>query len=129
MAATFPSIKPARRRYKLGSYPVKTYRALNGATVKRAFGNKPFGYTLELEFINLANSETKQILDHYISTKSGFERFAIPVELFADMTTGLTGLIQAPSGILWEYANAPDVQFVYKGRDTVAVSLIGELTA
>ena len=50
MAEQFPKIKPTTRAFKLGSFPVKVYRALSGATVKRAFGNRATGYELQLGF-------------------------------------------------------------------------------
>jgi hypothetical protein len=46
--ANFPALKPTARSFQLGQYPVKTYRAMSGAVVRRSFGNKAFGYTLEL---------------------------------------------------------------------------------
>lgn len=64
MAETFPALKPSRRRYKLGDYPVKTYRALNGAIVKRAFGNKMFGFELQIDYINIKDDSTKLSLIH-----------------------------------------------------------------
>ena len=51
--ADFPALKPTARSFQLGEYPIKSYRAMSGAVVRRSFGNKPFGYTLDLEFANV----------------------------------------------------------------------------
>jgi hypothetical protein len=52
MSITFPSLKPSQRSFKLGAFPTKIYRSLSGATAKRSYGNKPFGYELQLVFSN-----------------------------------------------------------------------------
>jgi len=127
MAAQFPGIKPSSRSFKLGNYPTKVYRAASGATVKRAFGNRPFGYELELAFENISDATAVQILDHYDATQGGFERFTLPAELFAGMATALTGKIQSPALIKWEYAGAPEVQSSIVGRSSVTLSFVGEL--
>ena len=127
MAEQFPRIKPTTRAFKLGSFPVKTYRALSGATVKRAFGNRASGYELQLGFDNISDATTEQLLDHYNGSSGGFDRFTLPADLFAGMTTTLRGYIQAPTSIRWEYAGPPEVQSVYTGRSRVSITLIGEL--
>lgn len=127
MTAQFPGIKPAERSFRLGQYPVKTYRALSGATVKRAFGNRAYGYELQLSFNNISDAVTAQLIDHYDATKGGFERFTLPAELFAGMSTTLTSKIQSPTQIKWEYVNPPEVRSVINGRSTVTINLAGEL--
>ncbi len=127
MAEQFPGIKPTTRAFKLGTFPVKTYRALSGATVKRAFGNRASGYELQLGFDNIPDATTEQLLAHYNGSSGGFDRFTLPADLFAGMTDTLRGYIQAPTSIRWEYAGPPEVQSVYTGRSRVSITLIGEL--
>jgi hypothetical protein len=127
MAAQFPRIKPAERNFRLGQYPVKSYRALSGATVKRAFGNRPYGYELELSFNNITDDATTELLSHYESTSGGFERFTLPDTLFVGMNSALTSKIQAPSQIKWEYVGPPEVRSVTPGRSTVRIALAGEI--
>lgn len=127
MADQFPRIKPTTRSFKLGTYPIKTYRALSGATVKRAFGNRAYGYELQLSFDNISDDITSQLLGHYNATSAGFERFTLPADLFAGMTDTLRSYIQAPANILWQYVDPPAVDSVYVGRSRVSVTLIGEL--
>lgn len=127
MAAQFPGIKPSSRSFKLGQYPVKVYRAASGATVKRAFGNRAYGYELQVAFENITDAVAAQIIDHYNNTQGGFERFTLPAELFAGMTATLTSKIQSPELIRWEYAGAPELQSAIVGRSSVTLSFIGEL--
>lgn len=127
MAEQFPAIKPTTRAFKLGSFPVKTYRSLSGATVKRAFGNRAYGFELQLGFDNISDATTEQLLAHYNGSSGGFERFTLPADLFAGMTDSLRGYIQAPANIRWEYAGAPEVESVFTGRSRVSITLIGEL--
>ena len=127
MAEQFPRIKPTSRAFKLGSFPVKSYRALSGATVKRAFGNRATGYELQLGFDNIPDATTEQLLAHYTGSSGGFDRFTLPADLFAGMTTTLRGYIQAPTSISWEYAGPPEVETVFTGRSRVSITLIGEL--
>ena len=127
MTAQFPGIKPSERSFRLGQYPVKSYRALSGATVKRAFGNRAYGYELQLSFNNITDAVTSQLIDHYNATSSGFERFTLPAELFVGMSTTLAGKIQSPTQIKWEYTDPPEVKSVINGRSTVTINLAGEL--
>jgi hypothetical protein len=110
MTAQFPGIKPAERSFRLGQYPVKSYRALSGATVKRAFGNRAYGYELQLSFNNISDAVTSQLIDHYNATSGGFERFTLPAELFVGMSSTLASKIQSPTQIKWEYTNPPEVE-------------------
>jgi len=63
--ANFPALKPSARSFQLGQYPVKTYRAMSGAVVRRSFDNKAFSYTLDLEFANVPEATVNTILDGY----------------------------------------------------------------
>lgn len=125
--ATFPSIRPTGRTYSPGQFPIKTYRSLAGTTVKRVFGNRAFGHSIDLEFQNVSDTVTKQILDHYYGQYGSYNRFALPDAVFSGMSSSLEGTVQSPSSILWEYAEPPQVESVFNGRSTVTVRLIGEL--
>ena len=127
MAEQFPGIKPTSRAFKLGSFPVKSYRALSGATVKRAFGNRATGYELQLGYDNISDATTEQLLAHYNGSSGGFERFTLPADLFVGMTTTLRDYIQAPTSIKWQYAAAPQVESVFTNRSRVSITLLGEL--
>jgi len=125
--ASFPALKPSARSFQLGQYPVKTYRAMSGAVVRRSFGNKAFGYTLDLEFANIPEATVNTIIDHYNGQQGGTLGFAIAIVVFAGYTVTLQGKVRNPSGIEWLYAEPPNVSSVIAGISTVTVKLVGEM--
>jgi hypothetical protein len=125
--ANFPALKPTARSFQLGQYPVKTYRAMSGAVVRRSFGNKAFGYTLELEFANVSEATVNTIIDHYNGQQGGTLGFIIATAVFAGYTVTLQGKVRNPSGIEWLYAEPPSVSSVIAGISTVTVKLVGEM--
>jgi hypothetical protein len=125
--ANFPALKPTARSFQLGQYPVKTYRAMSGAVVRRSFGNKAFGYTLELEFANVSEATVNTIIGHYNGQQGGTLGFAIATAVFAGYTVTLQGKVRNPSGIEWLYAEPPSVSSVIAGISTVTVKLVGEM--
>lgn len=125
--ADFPSIIPTSRSFKLGQYPIKAYRALSGATVRRSFGNRPFGYTLELEFANVFEATVNSICDHYNGQGGGTLGFTVPAIVFSGYSTILQGKIRTPVGIEWLYAEPPNITSVKVDISNVTVSLVGEI--
>jgi hypothetical protein len=125
--ANFPALKSTARSFQLGQYPVKTYRAMSGAVVRRSFGNKAFGYTLDLEFANIPEATVNTIIDHYNGQQGGTLGFAIATAVFAGYTVTLQGKVRNPSGIEWLYAEPPSVSSVIAGISTVTVKLVGEM--
>lgn len=138
MARTFPPMKPSSRSFQMGELPVKTYRALSGVTVRRVFGNKQLGYTLTLEFKNIADAggELRQgagraldIVNHYNDVYGTVEMFNLPDRLFDGMDGSLEAKLQRPySNLQWRYAEPPKITSVIKGISTVSVKLIGEIS-
>jgi hypothetical protein len=125
--ADFPSIVPTARNFQLGQYPVKTYRALSGAVIRRSFGNRPFGHTLDLQFDNVPEATVNAIIDHYNTQGGGTLGFALPATVFAGYSTGLRNRAQNPTGIEWLYAEPPAISSVLKDRSSVTVKLVGEI--
>ncbi len=135
MTFKFPPMRPTTRSFKLGDYPTKTYTSLSGAIFKRQFGNKQTNYTVEFTFKNIGDAvelrqfsgTTREILEHFnnVGTYLGF---TLGDRMFAGMDESIESLIQAPSNILWRYAEPPTVQSVKFGVSTVSVKLVGELS-
>lgn len=146
--ANFPSrtnggsgdlIKPSSRSFTIGDYPSKTYRSLSGAIVKRSFGNKSFGYKLELTFENVSQPVVAAIFDHYHGQYGTTEGFLIPDSLFSGYDVDQDFLpnngnydnriitrMNRNSGILWFYEQAPQVESVSIALSTISISLAGE---
>jgi len=120
-------IKPTNRSFSFGEYPIKSYRSISGAVVKRAFGNRAFNYSLQLEFANVSDAIVSVIFDHYHGQGGPLNGFRIPDTLLSGMDLDLIERLQQPTGILWFYEAAPEVQSVPPDLNTVSFSLIGEL--
>ena len=137
MAATFPDLKPNERQMTLGAYPVKAFRTMAGTTVKRSYGNKAYGYQLRLTFANRRDRDILQVVRHYENTEGGFDRFELPPETFAGVTTtgqssspqrpGLRSMLRSPDGCLWEYAGPPSIQWAGNEISSITVDLVAEL--
>ena len=110
----FPSIRPTGRSYTPRQFPIKTYRGLSGATVKRVFGNRAFSHSIDLQFENISDVNTKAILDHYYGRFGSYARFTLPDAVFSGMSVTLKDVVQAPTNILWEYAEPQQVESVFK---------------
>jgi hypothetical protein len=126
--ADFPTLKPTARSFQLGQYPVKTYRALSGAVVRRSFGNKPFGDTLELEFANVPEATVNTIIDHYNVQQGGTLGFGLPADdIFAGYGDALQARAINGDNLEWFYAEPPSISSVIKDISTVTVRLVGEM--
>jgi hypothetical protein len=100
---------------------------LSGAVVRRSFGNKAFGYTLDLEFANVSEATVSAIIAHYNEQEGGLLGFTIPVELFAGYSADLQNRFARSVELEWLYAEPPSVSSVIKDISTVTVKLVGEL--
>ena len=125
--ADFPALTPTARSFQLGQYPVKTYRAMSGATLRRSFGNRAFGHTLDLQFDNVPEATVNTIIDHYNTQGGGTLGFTLPATVFAGYSADLRNRAQNPTGIEWLYAEPPSVSSVLRDRSSVTVKLIGEI--
>lgn len=125
--ATFPEIVPTTRRFRMGDIPSTTYTSLSGAVFRRAFGNKKTNYTLDLTFVNITDTSTSTLIDHYEGVQGTFRSFALSAHVFNGMDTTLSGEIKAPSNVQWRYSRPIEVTSVRKNLSTLTVSLIAEV--
>ena len=133
--AAFPSLKPSQRSVSMGEMPIKTYRALNGVTVRRSFGNQRFAYRVELSFDNLTEDKLALIWNHYHDDNNIRNGFSIPDSIFsgysvnsnANSNTGFISSINRMSQIVWFYAETPQVESVVLSYSNVKVIFTGEL--
>lgn len=142
--ANFPAIKPTRRGFALGEYPTKIYRSLSGKTVRRSFGNRPFGTTLDLVFENVGEDVLTAIYDHYHGQLGNSTGFALSDEAMAGLTTAANTTRQLKAGdpflvlqqlgigsgaanaMLWFYSEAPQVESTFRNLSTITVKLVAE---
>jgi hypothetical protein len=130
--ATFPSIKPTQRSFSLGEYPVKTYRSLSGKTVRRSFGNRPYGASLELVFENVKQATLDAIYSHYHTQQGATVGFALPDEVWAGLSLSSTTVRGLKNGspfadsTEWVYAEPPSVESTQRDLSTISVKLVSE---
>ena len=132
--ANFPSLRPSQRSLTMGELPIKEYRALNGAIVRRAFGNRRFGYQLSLSFDNISETVLSELWDHYHNNQT-VNGFFIPDSVFSgygskeasDKNASFIARANRMSTIVWYYAEPPQIESVSTSYSTVQVSLVGEL--
>ena len=142
--ANFPSIKPTSRNFTLGEYPTKIYRSLSGKTVRRSFGNRPFGATLELTFENVDETVLSLVYAHYHGQRGNTEGFFLSNETLAGLDSSSNTFAQlkagdpyiilqqagigsgSPTTMLWFYESAPEVESKYRNLSTISVKLVSE---
>ena len=136
--AVFPSrtnngtgdlIKPSSRRFSIGDYPTKTYKALSGAVFKRSFGNRASNYKLELSFDNVGQDVVAAIFDHYHSQNGITDGFGLSAEIFSGYDDTIISRMRNPAGIEWFYEQAPQIESVTLAISNITISLVGELPA
>jgi hypothetical protein len=126
--ATFPAYAPTKRQFNPGTYPQKSYRSLAGIVVKRTFGNRPTGATLNLDFENIADDKVVAILNHYRSQTAVNQRFKVTATTTAGLNSNLTALADGSADNLrWEYSQPPAVESIRPGVSRVQVQLLGEI--
>lgn len=124
----FPTLVPTSRSFDAGDWPVKTFRAQNGAEVRLLYGSNRTGMTLELSYDNITDANAELFLTHYNEVQGTYGTFTIPE---AGAKTGWSGSANAldvtGSGNRWRYSAAPSVQSIKPGVSSVSVKLIGVL--
>ncbi len=126
---TFPTLVPTSRSFEAGDFPIKTYKAQNGAEHRILYGSNRTGMRLSLSYANISDSNAELFLDHYDAMKGTFTTFVI------GGTTGSRGGWQGNLDALgaqthgnnYRYEGPPQLTQVRPGISTVTVNLIGVL--
>lgn len=123
----FPTLKPTSRDFNAGDYPVKTFKAQNGAEARILYGSKRTGMSIGLGYDNIADTSADDFVAHFDEVKGTFDTFTLPDEVLAGWQGASSALDATATGNRWRYAEAPSVTSVRPGRSSVQVSLIGVL--
>ncbi len=118
--AAFPALRPATRRYSMGTFPVTTKTGFGGGSVRFRHGATASGHTLEMGFSNLTQAEAKLIRDHYRGQQGGYLAFSLSTDAWAGHTSA-TDLV--PATTRWRYAAPPAEQQKSGGFVDLTVSL------
>jgi len=124
----FPALVPSARSFDPGNWPVKTYRAQNGAEVRLLYGNTRTGMTLQLEYSNIPDTDAQQFLKHFNEVRGTYQTFAFTGSLWNRVLAGWHGAAEPllpPAGTDWRYDGPPSLNSVRPGVSTVSVTLRG----
>ena len=130
---TFPSLVPTSRTFESGDYPVKTYKAQNGAEHRILYGSKRTNMKLSLSYANITDADAELFLDHFDAVQGTFQTFGLGSFKTENGATrgGWEGngdaLGATEHGNRYRYEGPPQVAQVRPGISTVTVNLIGVL--
>ena len=122
------ALVPTSREFGPGDWPVKAYRAMNGAEVRILYGNRRTGMTLKLTYNNIRDQDAEQFLQHFNDRKGTFLpfRFSVAQPAAKKGWAGAQATIGAEAyGNTWRYAEPPAITSVRPGRSSVSVNLVG----
>ena len=130
-AIAFPGIMPTGRSYSPGSYPKNEFRALNGAVTFLQYGNRRSESDLSLDFSNITDQRTAEILGNYEQQSVGDNWVTFTaLDGLAGAGSELAAYLgETISGLRWRYAEPPQVRSVVPGRSSVTVKMKGYLDA
>ena len=138
---TFPNTKtngadlvPSARTFESGDYPVKTYKAQNGAEHRILYGSNRTNMKLSLTYTAILDADAELFLDHYDAVQGTFQTFSL-ASVGADKRSPTRGGWEGNKDALgakiqsnnYRYEGPPQVAQVASGRSTVTVNLIGVL--
>tara|TARA_R110002012_G_scaffold53324_2_gene137133 strand:- start:417 stop:806 length:390 start_codon:yes stop_codon:yes gene_type:complete len=121
----YPSLVPTSRSFDAGNYPIKSFKAQNGAEARILYGSKRTNMKLSLSYANIADASAELFLDHYDAMKGTFTTFSFLKAAKAGWESNLDAIGAAAHGNAYRYENPPQVVQVRPGVSTVTVNLIG----
>ena len=120
--ATFPALEPDKRSYDItGGLPMTIEQAWPAGQVRYRTGYSSLasvGLQLQLEYLNLSDTQVQLLRDHYDFQQAGLVPFGLPPIIFQ----GITGNV-FPSGTQWRYTGAPEENQKRGGLIDVSVPL------
>lgn len=121
---TFPALAPTSRSFEAGDYPVKAFRAQDGAEVRLLYGNKRVGMKMQLSYDNIPDASARLFLEHYHQMKGTYEQFDLVPAAKQGWSEDRKWLGANVWGSKWRYASPPQINGVYPGVSTVRVELV-----
>ena len=123
----FPEIVPTSRTFEPGDYPVKTFKAQNGAETRILYGDKRTNMNLSLTYANISDASADSFLTHYDEVKGTSQTFSVNPKAKAGWSEGTDSLGAVEQGNKYRYEGPPQLTQVRPGVSTVTVGLIGVL--
>ena len=124
----FPTLVPSSRAFDAGNWPIKTYKAQNGAEVRILYGNSRTNMTLSLQYKNITDANAELFLDHFDEMLGTYSTFVLG-DSTGGARSGWTGNREAlgagSQSNRWRYAESPTIDSVKPGISNVSIKLIG----
>ena len=127
MATNFPELHPTARTYIAPTWPTSGVRSQSGVASKRLWGSLPTRASLSLEFANITDDATTQILEAYRLAKGSCDSLNVPPIVFSGMSEGVLAEIDADTNLWYFTDTPPTVASVVRGVSTVTVDLQADL--
>lgn len=131
---TFPTqdadgndLVPTARSFESGNFPVRTYKAQNGAEHRILYGSSRTNMKLSLTYANVKDADAEQFLDHYESVQGTFQTFGLGNPSRSGWEGNRDALGAEATGNKYRYEGPPQLTQVRHGISTVTVNLIGVL--
>jgi hypothetical protein len=123
----FPEIVPTSRDFSPGDYPVKTFKAQNGAETRILYGDKRTNMKLSLTYANISDANADLFLTHYDEVKGTSQTFSVSATTKKGWSQSIDSLGATAQENSYRYESPPQLTQVRPGVSTVTVSLIGVL--
>jgi len=123
----FPALTPTGRTFESGDFPIKTFKAQNGAETRILYGSNRTNMKLQLTYANITDAQAEQFLDHYEFVRGTFDTFDLGQSARGGWEGNSDALGAQTTGNKYRYENSPQLAQVRPGTSTVTVNLIGVL--
>jgi hypothetical protein len=121
----FPSLVPSARQFSPGSWPVRTFKAQDGAEVRLLYGNRRTNMKLTLSYNNITDTQAESFLNHFYEVRGTYDTFTLP-DATGNGWAGTPGALTAAiSGNRWRYEEEPQISAVRPGVSSLNLTLIG----
>jgi hypothetical protein len=122
--AALPALTPTAMDFTAPEFPVKSNTSLSGVVSRRIFGNRGSRSTLQLNFDNIADSSAVEFLDAWNASRGQLNAVTVPSEVFNGADATLTAYVSdGGDGLIWHFAEPPQVQRIKPGISSVRVRL------
>lgn len=124
MPVLFPTIRPSNRTVSLGNYPVKRQLSPAGTGVSRRYGTAPIDLKQSLEFANITDASTAEIVEAYNQASGFYYTLSFPTIFWSDLESPL--LEHLRDFYTWYFISAPIIRLSsIPGFKNVSVELEG----
>ena len=128
MPLPFPTIKcPGRRTLTPGVYPVREFKAINGATTTIIRGDRASDSRLEIEHPLILDTQVALVFQLWHDSLGGFRDVALPDNAYEGVDPALVA--QIPTYLTWYISDEPSAESVQPGWSRLRLNFRGRLLA